>query len=1190
MMRAATGWYVRRMTAIAGILLACLILAGQAWRSSATKTLIERIKDADTPEVPAIIGQSDIPARHAARRLKSAIGQLERGAATGQEATRLARRLFNLRLAWAFYDESQLPTMLQKLGVTESTDAVPVVAPRDVAPVCQMLRQHKTSVVPSLWQAIDDAHSDSARRVLRRASVLAQLDPGSSNWKAVATQVASELVRSPPTQLSTWAELLLPVRHVLVEPLVGFFDTLDNLDEQRNLAEVFTLYAGDDLDRMTGMVRDARPLQLSAALEAVAQHSQRATLHLEKEFSRILKGPQPFDLEDIEDIPPALVNKFRDWSGAVGEKAAFALSIPIGEINKLQIQMGRAGYRPTTFRPYTRADGTDAAVGWRRDGAVSEVRYDLDSTGLNRSDALAEEQDMALTDLCVYRTGSSADSDRFAATWCTEATIGFPQHLSVDLSADAYVETLNEFRASGFAPVRMFARQTDDGEPLFTVLWRKERPNERSSTLPVAQLTHVFRNWYIGWLASDCQLSMIDLNRHDLYASQFYLARHRGGPDSSASKLFAMANHSMRVGKLEDSRSYAEQAFKMEPSNVDYAKLWIRTLCMNGQPSLARKAIDQLATEGFDDKQLTLLRVRVACADGDPSTAMELLASLDRLGTDNTSVWSPDHADAILAHALVADLVGKSDVAQADGYRKRARDLIAVVPDAETLATLSNDPDLDALRKDRSFRQLLETHGLGVRMFGMWRGANDLRSRMSFDMDSKALKAFCEKLLRAGHWPHAISCGYSVDLDQLVGSSIWYKPMPLPSDQIRRDSKLANLAIGLAQLKSTKRLIENLSDRHGRQTRTYVVERLPESGLPASMLMDIFHETNVELVRRNLLLALGGFDSGSMPTNQLDEFVHHLRETLPAHPHAGLRSAGLWCLKTWGRGMTEKSSQQHSRPRQANWSVNSLGKVMIELESPGRVLIGAPSWEEGLAGNEVQHYRIVPRRFALSDTEITVDEFDQFQRDPEINRLYATEGRFTFARDSAPEGACAQISLRFMDAVRFCQWLSQREGLPEDEWCYPGALDPEIHSYTAPADYLTRKGYRLPLEAEWEFACRAGSPLSRHYGESDDILSSYAWYDRNSQQRSHPVAILKPNEWGFFDMLGNVGEWAQDDYRLWHDEETPSRMTDLSTNRERTVRGGFYNTPATGLRSASRTPVQAGLNPRQIGMRVARTL
>jgi formylglycine-generating enzyme required for sulfatase activity len=116
--------------------------------------------------------------------------------------------------------------------------------------------------------------------------------------------------------------------------------------------------------------------------------------------------------------------------------------------------------------------------------------------------------------------------------------------------------------------------------------------------------------------------------------------------------------------------------------------------------------------------------------------------------------------------------------------------------------------------------------------------------------------------------------------------------------------------------------------------------------------------------------------------------------------------------------------------------------------------------------------------------------------------------------------------MNWYEAAAYCDWLSEEEGLPK---CYlPNQSGSYGEGMTIPADFLKRTGYRLPTEAEWEYACRSGTITSRYYGFSTDLLGKHAWYRGNSQEHAHPGGSLLPNELGLFDMLGNVWEWVQD--------------------------------------------------------------
>ena len=145
-----------------------------------------------------------------------------------------------------------------------------------------------------------------------------------------------------------------------------------------------------------------------------------------------------------------------------------------------------------------------------------------------------------------------------------------------------------------------------------------------------------------------------------------------------------------------------------------------------------------------------------------------------------------------------------------------------------------------------------------------------------------------------------------------------------------------------------------------------------------------------------------------------------------------------------------------------------------------------------------------------------------------------------------------------------------------------------------PTNYLERTGYRLPTEAEWEFACRAGAATARPFGSGTALLREYAWYIENSGNVTHPVGGRKPNELGIFDMIGNAFEWCQDRYspyqvnadRAVADGERTDAVSDQITI---VLRGGCFDAPVTYVRSAVRhfdRPVYRGIS---YGFRPVRT-
>ncbi|WP_176216821.1 formylglycine-generating enzyme family protein [Andreprevotia lacus] len=161
-------------------------------------------------------------------------------------------------------------------------------------------------------------------------------------------------------------------------------------------------------------------------------------------------------------------------------------------------------------------------------------------------------------------------------------------------------------------------------------------------------------------------------------------------------------------------------------------------------------------------------------------------------------------------------------------------------------------------------------------------------------------------------------------------------------------------------------------------------------------------------------------------------------------------------------------------------------------------------------------------------------------------------------------GSKPAVELSWLDAIRFCNTLSQLAGLPV---CYTVAADGAVHCNWQ-AD-----GYRLPSEAEWEFACRAGSNEAR-YGALDEI----AWHAGNSAQRLHDVGQKATNDWGLYDMLGNVWEWCWDLY-------DPAIYGEY-----RVFRGGGWSDGPEACRASCRRKSHPNFRIDDLGFRLARSL
>jgi formylglycine-generating enzyme required for sulfatase activity len=224
--------------------------------------------------------------------------------------------------------------------------------------------------------------------------------------------------------------------------------------------------------------------------------------------------------------------------------------------------------------------------------------------------------------------------------------------------------------------------------------------------------------------------------------------------------------------------------------------------------------------------------------------------------------------------------------------------------------------------------------------------------------------------------------------------------------------------------------------------------------------------------------------------------------------------------------------------------------------------------------NEPPHRMIIPRRFAIADREVTIEQFQRFLRTQTKRRLNvppASLNRFS------PDSDGPQIGPDWYAAAHYCNWLSEQEEIPKDQWCYlPNEAGVYAEGMTIPANVLERTGYRLPTDAEWEYACRAGTMTGRYYGLTTDLLGKYAWYQVNSQEHAWSCGSLLPNDLGLFDMLGNAYEWVNDRnnaQRPWAKGtyyDYINRSDNVIIKYPRLIRGGGFTIYPSPVRSADR--------------------
>ncbi|MBI1913292.1 MAG: SUMF1/EgtB/PvdO family nonheme iron enzyme [Planctomycetes bacterium] len=510
-----------------------------------------------------------------------------------------------------------------------------------------------------------------------------------------------------------------------------------------------------------------------------------------------------------------------------------------------------------------------------------------------------------------------------------------------------------------------------------------------------------------------------------------------------------------------------------------------------------------------------------------------------------------------------------------------------------------------------------------LRYAGTWQTSATLEHVTVQGLDPAAHLARCRELAVQGYRPTAISClpsppkrGRGVGGEGIrLTASVWHRPVPKRDDQEQLARRQATSAVTLLKLEAPEAAWPLYRHRADPEARSQLLWRGGLLGLDPKKLVQRLEVEQDVTAQRALILALGEFSGEQLPQTVRGPLVEKLLKMYRGHLDPGIHGAIDWLLRhgkegpddrklNWGqrqeleridRALANKASPVPSGPGSKRWYVNGQGQTLVLVPGPVEFGMGSPpSDPDRIEGIDVLHRRRIPRSYALASRSVTVAEFERFLKDrPDVAHSYLKRYR--------PEADGPIISVTWLEAAQYCNWLSEKEGLAEKEWCYPKHEDIK-DGMRLPADFLRRTGYRLPTEAEWEYACRAGAGTARSYGSSVELLPRYAWFQGNSQDRAWPVGQKRPNDLGLFDLHGNAWNWVADPgyrYPLGTGDRVIIDNEDLyrgymiyisDSKSSRVLRGGSFVNRATNVRSAQRLIYRPASRNYVYGFRLARTV
>ncbi len=255
-----------------------------------------------------------------------------------------------------------------------------------------------------------------------------------------------------------------------------------------------------------------------------------------------------------------------------------------------------------------------------------------------------------------------------------------------------------------------------------------------------------------------------------------------------------------------------------------------------------------------------------------------------------------------------------------------------------------------------------------------------------------------------------------------------------------------------------------------------------------------------------------------------------------------------------------------------------ISGTIMYAQKPDMVLVKGGEFRMGndysINKNEMPEHKVTLNDFMIGKYEITFEEFDKF---------CMSAGTMQPADAGFGRGKRPAMNVSWEEAVMYCNWLSGVDGL---EQCYTIQRDSVKTIVTCNFD---ANGYRLPTEAEWEYAAKGGDKSKKYAYSGSFDPGEVAWFYRNSNGIPHEVGSKKPNELGIFDMSGNVPEWCWDLYDVkYYQNSDANNPKGPSKGVDRVFRGGAWKSKTDGLRLTYREAMGPNRPYGSIGFRVVK--
>lgn len=718
---------------------------------------------------------------------------------------------------------------------------------------------------------------------------------------------------------------------------------------------------------------------------------------------------------------------------------------------------------------------------------------------------------------------------------------------------------------------------------------------------PTVELAHeaIIRSWQRlrGWLMEDRQFLLWQQRTRQ------WMTEWRRAPDPDAALLRGgILDEAHRWLTLKGRESIAPDLLGYIDTSVAQARAeahrqalaridQLMTVLPRDIPQLAATFADadaQLRAQLADRLETATLRqrwrLRLALLPTDHDQGKLLLADLDRLSPDELiavrdavspyqqlfaeDLWQPVHtaqapllANAVLLADSSPDDPRWRDIAApvaAELVRQNQLHLRAFV-DALRPVRLHLLEPLFTLFADETELRAANREIRAVILLDLAADQPELLARMTADAMPQNYEAIFEALAAA-------VTGQAIDVLKAIAHA---EPGgdATETDRVRRGRRRAAALCTLLRLGVQPDFDEVLVTDGDPELLTQFTFHASRRLVPAVDLLDHLGTAADPASRYGLLLAAGEYASHPDAEHLIDRIDAVSRQHLAAD-EAGVRAAASWLRRRWAL-QTQDDHAAYDPTGRRGWFTlpTASGPLTFTVFRPGRFVMGSPDGEaERSAYESPRQDTTITRSFAICEREVTRAEFEQFMTATGVRGLPNID-------EWSPLGREPVVAPTWHEALLYADWLGSR--LAGKEPTYDGVGDalnqPRVQQgieATRPEKMLAAP-LRLPTEAEWEYACRAGTTTAYSFGSDRTVLDQYGWFADNSGLKTHEAGILRPNPTGLFNIHGQCWEWCLDWYGPYTDEPAVDPVGPAAGDRK-VLRGGCWNLGARYARSACR--------------------